>query len=66
MKNKTIDFSFASFAVKNVLALAVLAPALALGAAKAATAPEPLNSFPPIEAKKDEKKDDKKDEKPNG
>ncbi|HEX2824861.1 MAG TPA: hypothetical protein VHP37_00830 [Burkholderiales bacterium] len=52
----------------------VLAPAVALGATKHAPAhpaePQPLNAFPPIEAKdekkeakKDEKKDDRKDDK---
>lgn len=45
---------------RSALALcAVLAPAIAIGAAKGAPAPEPLNAFPPVEAKKDEKKDDK-------
>jgi hypothetical protein len=42
---------------------ALLAPAIAFGATKGAPAPEPLNAFPPIEAKKDEKKDEKKDDK---
>lgn len=62
-KNMT-RFSFASFAVRNAFSLALcaaLAPAIALGATKAARepVPEPLNVFKAEEPKKDEKKDDK-------